>query len=71
MTVNTDKLVRMAEQITANMNYTDDKQVVAAKVADHLNKFWDKRMKTAIKNYALEHNQQLSSPLQAAVSQLE
>jgi len=71
MTVNTDKLVRMAEQITANMNYTEDKQVVAAKVADHLEKFWDIRMKTAIKDYACEHGEDLSSPLKAAVSQLQ
>ena len=71
MTVNTDKLVRMAEQVTANMNYTDDKKVVAAKVADHLNKFWDQRMKTAIMACAHEHNRELSPPLRAAISQLE
>ena len=30
MTVNIDKLVKMAEQITANMSYTDDQDLVAA-----------------------------------------
>jgi len=71
MTVSTGKLVRMAEQITANMNYTDDTEMVAAKVADHLGKFWDERMILAIKEYACIHSKELSPPLQAAISQLE
>ena len=36
MTVKTDKLVRMAEQISANMAYTDDDHIVATRIADHL-----------------------------------
>ena len=70
MTVKVEKLVKMAEQITANMAFTDDQAVVAAKVADHLNRFWDPRMKTAFRKYAEENLEQLSPPLQAAVSQL-
>ena len=45
MTVNTRKLVKMAEDITANLSYTDDEEVVASKIADHLSRFWDPRMK--------------------------
>jgi formate dehydrogenase subunit delta len=67
MTVNNEKLLKMAEQITANMAFTDDREVVAAKVADHLNRFWDPRMKAAFADYAREHNEQLSPTLQAAV----
>ena len=70
MTVKIEKLLKMAEQITANMAFTDDQEVVAAKVADHLNRFWDPRMKAAIKGYARENADQLSPPLQAALSQL-
>ena len=70
MTVNIDKLVKMAEQITANMSYTDDQDLVAAKVADHLGRFWDPRMKEAIKAHAETHGGDLSPPLRAAVAQL-
>ncbi len=71
MTVSIDKLLRMAEQITANMNYTDDTKVVAAKVADHLGKFWDERMISALKSYAQNHEEELSPPLRDAISLLE
>lgn len=70
MTVKVEKLLKMAEQITANMAFTGDQGVVAAKVADHLNRFWDPRMKAAIRAYADENSEQLSPPLRAAVSQL-
>ena len=70
MTVNIEKLLKMAEQITANMAFTDDQEVVAAKVADHLNRFWDPRMRTVMVEYAESHAEQLSPPLQAAVLQL-
>ena len=70
MTVNIDKLLKMAEQITANMSYTDDQDIVAAKVADHLNRFWDPRMKAAIREYAEKHATECSPLLRAAISQL-
>jgi formate dehydrogenase subunit delta len=70
MTVKIEKLVKMAEQITANMAFTDDQEVVAARVADHLNRFWDPRMKTAIADYARENASQLSPALRAAILQL-
>ena len=70
MTVNIEKLVKMAEQITANMSYTDDQDVVAAKVADHLGRFWDPRMKEAIIAHAETHGGDLSPPLRAAVAKL-
>ena len=70
MTVDVDKLVKMAEQITANMQFTDDQAVVAAKVAEHLNKFWDPRMKAAFVEYAAGHEDELSPALRAAVPQI-
>ena len=70
MTVDTGKLVKMAEQITANMAYTDDEALVAAKVADHLNRFWDPRMKHAIRAHAREHGDELSSALRSAIEEL-
>ena len=70
MTVKIDKLVKMAEQITANMAYTDDEALVAAKVADHLNRFWDPRMKATLRAYAADHDDALSPALRAAIPQL-
>jgi formate dehydrogenase subunit delta len=70
MTVNIEKLVKMAEQITANMAYTDDQEVVAARVADHLNRFWDPRMKIAMKDYGSDHGEELSPPLREAIRHL-
>ena len=71
MTVSTEKLTRMAEQITANMNYGEDTEILASKVAEHINKFWDERMKSAFKHYASEHKDSFSLELQAAVSKID
>ena len=71
MTVSTEKLTRMAEQITANMDYGEDTEILAAKVAEHINKFWDERMKSAFKHYANEHKHDFSAGLQGAVSKID
>lgn len=71
MTVKADKLIRMAEQIAANMAYTDDQSVVAAKIADHLSRFWDPRMLSAIKEQAGSEPNSLSPVVLAAVSSLD
>lgn len=70
MTVQTEKLTRMAEQISANMNYGEDTEIVADKVAEHINKFWDERMKSAFKEHAVRHQDEFSAELRAAVSKL-
>lgn len=70
MTVSTRKLVKMAEDITANMSYTDDEEVVASKIADHLSRFWDPRMKEAIINYASMEESELTKPLRLALIKL-
>ena len=71
MTVSTEKLARMAEQITANMNYGEDIEIVASKVAEHINKFWDQRMIAAFKEYAARHHEDFSAELNAAVLKLD
>ena len=70
MTVQANKLLKMAEQITANMSYTDDEAVVAAKVADHLNRFWDPRMRSAFAQFAIDNPKLLSPVLRSAVTLL-
>ena len=70
MTVSNEKLLRMAEQITANMAYTDDQELVAAKVADHLGRFWDPRMLEALKAHTRKNPESVSPELSAAVAAL-
>ena len=70
MSVHIDKLLKMAEQITANLAYTDDEALVAARVADHLNRFWDPRMKESLLAHAVQYPDAVSPALCAALSQL-
>jgi formate dehydrogenase subunit delta len=46
--VDVDKLVRMANQIAANLDYGPDKEKVAAAAADHLKRFWNSKMRAAV-----------------------
>ena len=43
-----DKLVRMANQIAANLDYGSDKEKIAAATADHLKRFWTPSMLAAV-----------------------
>ena len=43
-----EKLVRMANQIAANLDYGADKEKVAVATADHLRRFWNSSMRAAI-----------------------
>jgi hypothetical protein len=43
-----EKLVRMANQIAANLDYGADKEKVAAATADHLKRFWNSTMRAAV-----------------------
>lgn len=67
MTIQAHKLVRMGEHITANLAYTDDQQVVATKVADHLGRFWDSRMLKTLEDHRQSHPDALSPALNAAM----
>ena len=46
--MDTEKLVKMANQIAANSDYGPDKDKIAAVVADHLTRFWTPAMRKAI-----------------------
>lgn len=46
--MDTEKLVRMANQIATNNDYGPDKDKIAAVVADHLTRFWTPEMRLAI-----------------------
>jgi hypothetical protein len=70
MTVNVEKLTKMARDIIANMNYIDDPAIVAAKAADHINRFWDPRMKAALRDYAAENSEEFGPLLQDVIKLL-
>ncbi len=75
MTVDVEKLTKMARQIIANMNYTDDPAIVAAKAADHMNRFWDPRMKAALRDHgagdAAGHCEESQALLTDVIRQLD
>ncbi len=70
MTVQANKLVRMAQQIADNNSFTPDVDVVAAKVAEHIQKFWDPRMKQQIIDYASSDEAQVTKVVAKAISQI-
>jgi formate dehydrogenase subunit delta len=43
-----EKLVRMANQIAANLDYGQDRAKIVTSVADHLTRFWTPAMRAAI-----------------------
>jgi len=43
-----EKLVRMANQIAANLDYGPNKDKIVAAAADHLTRFWTPEMRAAI-----------------------
>lgn len=61
----------MAEDVTRNLSYNDDIDEISTKVADHLNRFWDPRMKAAIVEYAAATDSVLSETLRLAVTRLD
>jgi len=46
--VDVEKLVRMANQIAANLDYGPDKEKVAVAAAGHLQRFWNSTMCAAV-----------------------
>jgi len=71
VTVNIEKLVRMAEQIIANLDYGEDADMVAQRCARHINKYWDQRMRAEFKACASTQPELISNQLQRVVSKLD
>ena len=62
-----DRLVYMANQIARNLATQADAE---AMIADHIDKFWDPRMKTMIFGYLAEGGRGLAPASAAAVHRL-
>lgn len=70
MTVGAEKLIRMAEQIAANISINSDTDVVACELATHLQRFWDPRMLSAFVDSADTEGISLSPVVAAAIEKL-
>jgi len=64
------KLVRMANQIAANLEYGSDKNRVANEVADHLRRFWSPSMRAEIIEYHARDGAGLGEVAALAVAKL-
>ncbi|MFK8030110.1 MAG: formate dehydrogenase subunit delta [Gammaproteobacteria bacterium] len=65
-----EKLVRKAQQIADNNSFTPDLDVVAQKVAEHIQKYWDPRMKQDILDYAQSDEALISDVVERAIRQI-
>ena len=70
MSVDREKLLRMAQQIADNLDYGDEQDVIAGNVASHLQRFWDPRMREAILTYLAEDPEAFSPLLRQALRKL-
>lgn len=70
MSAAADKLVMMANQIGRFFTPQRDGDPVAA-IADHLEKFWDPRMRVAIVEHLAQGGAGLDGPVREAVGRLK
>jgi formate dehydrogenase subunit delta len=71
MSMKIEKLVRMANDISAFFDADSDKSVAAEGVKNHISRSWELRMRQAIVDHLNNHNGEGLSPLaKTAVSQI-
>jgi hypothetical protein len=68
--MDTKKLVRMANQIAANLDYGQDRAQLCASVADHLRRFWSPDMRQEIVAQHRAGTAELGEAAAAAVAKL-
>ena len=67
----TENLVRMANNIAAFFNSDPDRQAAVAGVANHIRSFWEARMKKAIFAYKDQGGAELDPLVVEALNQLQ
>ena len=67
----TQHLVKMINQISANLARGEDDKIDAAKVADHLQRFWSPAMRTKLTNYAKNNSNALPKISKMAIAHLQ
>ena len=68
--VELNHLIKMLNQVTENLTQGDEDEVAAARVADHLKRFWAPGMKERIKSYAEDSGEELSPVARLAVAEI-
>jgi formate dehydrogenase subunit delta len=68
--VNVEHLVAMANQIGAFFNSQGTREQAVAGIADHLRRFWEPRMLSAIERHVAEGGADLQENVAAAVRTL-
>ena len=71
MTIQAAKLVQMANQIAANITASKDPEVITDKLVDHLQRFWDPRMREEFVSFAQQSDNNLDPILAAAAAKLQ
>ncbi len=66
-----DNLIRMANQITQNMDQANNDKLTAEVVADHLTRFWSRPMKDMIIEYANNDGERLMPVAKSAIQKLD
>ena len=71
MSMKIEKLVRMANDISAFFDADPDKTIAAQGVKNHISRSWETRMREAIVNHLKNHDGEGLSPLaKTAISQI-
>lgn len=65
-----DNLIKMANQIAANVDHGGGDEAAAERVAEHLKKFWARSMKQDIVEYARSEGDRLTPVAKLAVLKL-
>lgn len=65
-----EKLVRMANQIAANLEYGPDRGQAVAAVVDHIRRFWSPLMRQEIVSHDDQGEVKLSEVAKQAIAQL-
>ena len=63
-------LVKMLNEIAANLAHGEEDSAVAVRVADHLRRFWAPAMRRRIIDYVRQDGSRLRTPCRIAVNQL-
>ena len=64
------QLIRMAEQIAANLAAGVDADTAATRTADHLRRFWTPAMRSELLDYWQEGQEELDATVSAALAVL-
>jgi formate dehydrogenase subunit delta len=64
-------LIKMMNQISDNMALTENDELAAARVADHIKRFWARSMKEKIISYASSDGEMLQGVSMAAIRLLQ